>query len=69
MVVDEHSSGGACFAVGVAGACVGGPDGADCAITLSSVVVVLPSTALFAGNGFGGLPDLLVVLAGAAILI
>ena len=27
----------------------------------------MPSAAAFAGNGFGGLPDLLVVLAGAAI--
>ena len=56
------------MAVGVAGACVGGTDGADCTLELSCLVDVLPSGATFAGNGFGGLPDLLVVLAGATLL-
>ena len=28
----------------------------------------MPSAATFAGNGFGGLPDEIVVLAGAAML-
>ena len=54
--------------VGVAGACVGGTDGAERAFELSCEVVVLPSAATFAGNGFGGLADLFVVFAGAAIL-
>ena len=67
MVVDDNSSGGAALAVGVAGACVVGTDGADRAIKLSSLVVVLPSTAKFASIGFRGLPDLVVVLAGTAI--
>ena len=35
LVVEENSSGRAGFAVGVAGACVGGSDGAGCAIELS----------------------------------
>ena len=52
------------MAVGVAGACVGGTDGAERAFELSCEVVVLPSAAIFAGE----LPNLLVVLAGAAIL-
>ena len=52
------------MAVGVAGACVGGTDGAERAFELSCEVVVLPSAAMFAGE----LPNLLVVLAGAAIL-
>ena len=68
MVVDEHSSRRACFAVGVAGACVGGTDGAGRAIGLSCSVVVLPSRATFAGNGFRGLSKLIVVLASAAFL-
>ena len=52
------------MAVGVAGACVGGTDGAERAFDLACEVVVLPSAAMFAGE----LPNLLVVLAGAAIL-
>ena len=64
LVVDENSSGRACCALGVAGACVGGSNGAERAIELSCEVVVLPSAAMFAGE----LPNLLVVLAGAAIL-
>ena len=34
-VIDENSPGRACFAIGVAGACVGGSDGAGRAIELS----------------------------------
>jgi len=68
LVVEENSSGRTGFAVGVASARVGGTNGADCAIELPRSVVVLPSAATFAGNGFGGLTDLLVVFAGAAIL-
>ena len=35
LVVEENSSGRAGFAVGVAGACVGGSDGADITLELS----------------------------------
>ena len=66
LVVEENSSGRTGFAVGVAGARVGGTNGADRAIELPRSVGVLPSAATFAGNGFGGLPDEIVVLAGAA---
>ena len=45
------------MAVGVAGACVGGTDGAGRAIELSCEVVVLPSRAISAGDGFRGLAD------------